>query len=357
MRIEQIDENVRVPASFHEESLCWRSAKEPCFSLHGFWRPYQSDGFVRMDPDAAASIHGNLAELCHAAAGGRLRFRTDSDCIAIRAAMAQIGRLSVMTLCGSAGFDLYIDNAFYRTFVPPYDMQNGYAAIEYLPRSGMKDILIHFPLYSSVSQLWIGLRKEARVEKAADYRFEEPVVFYGSSITQGGCVTRPGNSYASILCREMDADFLNLGFAGSAKGERAMAEYVAQLPMRALVLDYDYNAPDCAHLENTHEAFFQTVRRRQPELPVLILTRPNCEVDSWTPQRRRIIYRTYRRAVRAGDKNVYFLNGKRLFGARWRDGCTVDGVHPNELGSYRMAQAVGRELKRIFAMDEADGPG
>ena len=348
MNIEQIDENVRVSTSFHEESLHWYSAKDPFFTLNGFWRPYQSDGFVRMDPEVAASIHESLSELCHATAGGRIRFRTNSDYIAIRALMPQIARLSVMTLCGSAGFDLYVDNVFYRSFVPPYDMQNGYAAIEYLPGSGMKDILIHFPLYSSVSQLWIGLHKEAHVEKATAYRYEKPVVFYGSSITQGGCVTRPGNSYESIICRNMNIDCLNLGFAGSAKGERSMAEYIAQLPMCALVLDYDYNAPDCVHLATTHEAFFQTIRRSQPELPILILTRPNCEVDSWTIQRRQIIYQTYRRAVRAGDKNVHFLNGKRLFGTCWRDGCTVDGVHPNELGSHRMAQAIGRELKRIL---------
>ena len=47
---------------------------------------------------------------------------------------------------------------------------------------------------------------------------------YGSSITQGGCASRPGMAYQNIISRHFDCDHINLGFSGSAKGEEANAE-------------------------------------------------------------------------------------------------------------------------------------
>ena len=45
--------------------------------------------------------------------------------------------------------------------------------------------------------------------------------------------------------------------------------------MRAFVCDYDHNAPDVGYLEATHESLFQTVREKQPELPILFLSKPD----------------------------------------------------------------------------------
>ena len=51
------------------------------------------------------------------------------------------------------------------------------------------------------------------------------MVFYGSSITQGGCAQRPGNSYPAIVSMDRMTDFVCLGFSGNAHGEAKMAEY------------------------------------------------------------------------------------------------------------------------------------
>lgn len=42
-----------------------------------------------------------------------------------------------------------------------------------------------------------------------------------------------------------------------------------------------------------------------------------------------------------GDKNVYFIDGKTLFGGEYYSNCTKDGCHPNDLGAYRMASVIG----------------
>lgn len=65
-------------------------------------------------------------------------------------------------------------------------------------------------------------------------------------------------------------------------------------------------------------------------------------------QRRDVIRRTYENALKAGDKNVYFVDGDTLFGNSERTACTVDRCHPNDLGFERMYRAVLPTLKKAL---------
>ena len=106
--------------------------------------------------------------------------------------------------------------------------------------------------------------------------------------------------------------------------------------MAVFVLDYDYNAPSAEHLAKTHEPFFKAVRKANPDVPVIMLSK--C---SWiSPARRDIIKKTYDNAVRGGDKKVWFIDGQELFGEPGQNMCTVDHCHPNDLGFYMMYRRV-----------------
>ena len=157
-------------------------------------------------------------------------------------------------------------------------------------------------------------RPGSTVAEGRTPRIDRPLVFYGSSITQGGCASRPGNNYMNHACRWLDADFINLGFSGSAKGELCVADYIASLELSAFVMDYDHNAKSVKQLKETHEKFFKTIRAAQPNLPIIVVSGPRD--GSYEPyrQRRDIIKRTYDHAVAAGDKNVYFVltNGQTI---------------------------------------------
>lgn len=128
-----------------------------------------------------------------------------------------------------------------------------------------------------------------------------------------------------------------------------MAEYISSLHMSAFVMDYDYNAPNSDHLKNTHEASFRIIRKKNPNVPVIFLSRPNPDrkpADAML--RREIIYTTYRNALDQGDRPVWFVDGAELFGDRDRCACTVDGVHPNDIGFYRMAQNIYPTLQNAL---------
>jgi lysophospholipase L1-like esterase len=256
-------------------------------------------------------------------------------------------------ITGSGGFDLYVRQAgqdrFVSTFRPSFGYTEGYESLFDFKSSEMREITINFPLYSDVCELYIGLEGGAKIEAPTPYSSEKPVVYYGSSITQGGCASRPGNAYPSILSRKYDLDFINLGFSGNARGEREIAEYIASLDMYAFVYDYDHNAHSAEYLEKTHEPMFKLIRASHPELPIIMMTGASmARCFDNKELRREIIYKTYKNALDAGDKNVYFIDGSSLFRCDDGDMATVDRTHPNDYGFYRMAKAVESELRWIW---------
>ena len=346
--ISHIDSNFKVDTQLCETDIRFYDVKQEPFQLHGVF--YASGQFRRIPQEVAKSVSEGVYSLHSHTAGGRVRFRTDSPYIAIHATMPQVGKMSHFALTGSAGFDLYIRDGsekYWKSFVPPFDILDGYESIVYFDSAQMRDVTIHFPLYSDVSELYIGLRSDALVGQAQRYRVEKPIVYYGSSITQGGCASRPGNSYESMISRRLDADYINLGFSGNAKGEPAIAQYIAGIDMAAFVYDYDYNAPTVEHLENTHRKMYDIIRKAYPALPIILLSRPAFRLSAEEQRRLDVIRRTYEAAKAAGDDHVFLIDGSALMALAQCEG-TVDGCHPNDLGFASMAKAVGDVLEQVL---------
>ncbi len=288
-------------------------------------------------------------------AGACVRFRTASPWIAVRATLGAGCDMNHMPRAGSKGLDLYrgtgADSRHAGTAQPnPDDHVMERLLYQRAPGdSAVETWQANLPLYGGLEALEIGLAP-GFAPKPPPRRRLGRICFYGSSITQGGCASRPGNAYTTMVCRALDAEQVNLGFSGSARGEPPMAERIASIRgLSAFVLDYDYNAPTPEHLAATHEPFFRTVRAAHPDLPVLVLSAPSVWPDSpdATRRRRDIVRATVRRARARGDRLVAFLDGARLFGRANRDDCTVDRVHPNDLGFRRMADAVLAALRRL----------
>ncbi len=345
VNIAKIDKNFAVPAAINKEDVVFYNAEGAPFKVYGV--SYDGECYRRLPEAVAKTVSNRVHTLSAHTAGGRIRFATDSSYVAIRAVMPLIGRMGHFAFSGSAGFDLYADGKFVKTFVPSVKMQGGYESVVELGSTQMRNITINFPLYSTVASLEIGLQQTATVAPHPDYSIEKPVVFYGSSITQGGCASRPGNCYTAILSRRLDFDHVNLGFSGSGKAEKEIAEYIASLPMSVFVYDYDHNAPDDDYLAETHERMFRIIREKQPELPIVILSKPKFELPEIDMKRRTVIKATYDNAKAAGDRNVYFLDGPALMAMAEGEG-TVDGVHPNDLGFASMAKALEPLLAEIL---------
>ncbi len=343
MKLEEIDKNFKLNSDIDREDLVLINALTPPFKIYGV--KHLDGQYRRMPNDVAESVSKNVHALHLHTSGGRLRFRTNSPYIAIKAVMPQMYLYGHFAMEGSSGFDLYIDGVYSRSFIPPVKAVGGYESIIDIQHDGsVHDIMIGFPLYSQVSELYIGLKENCEILEPKPYTYEKPVVYYGSSITQGGCASRPSRAYPNILSNRLDCDFINLGFSGSAKGEDEMARYISELDMSVFVYDYEANAPNLEHLEKTHERFFKIIREKQPDLPIIIMPCPRFK-PYW--ELHNMVKKTYENAVKNGDKNVYFIELEELLRLCGSEG-TVDGSHPTDFGFESMARAVEPVLKKIL---------
>ena len=295
-------------------------------------------------------VNSGVSEVAKFPSGARVRFATDSRRIALCAVVGPAGYIKNVGAIGKCGLAGYVDGEWHYVVYP--------AASDAEEMTGAYDLdgkmhehTVYLPLFTPLYDLMIGLDDDAQVKPPRPYAVQKPIVFYGSSITNGASATHAGNAYVSIVCRRLDASFLNLGFSGSARGEESIARYIAGLDMSLFVMDYDHNAPDAAHLEATHERFFRIVREAQPDLPIALISKPDFDIDpEGNAARRAVIRRTYEHALAAGDARVRFIDGETLFGTTERRDCLVDGTHPNDLGFRRMANAITPVLRELLGL-------
>jgi lysophospholipase L1-like esterase len=179
------------------------------------------------------------------------------------------------------------------------------------------------------------------------------VVFYGTSITQGGCASRSGMSYQAILGRMLNIDFVNLGFSGNGMGEPEMARAVADIDAACYVFDFAQNNQTVESLEKVYSPFLETVRSRHPDTPILAITpiysAREATGDVELQKMRDHIRQVVSRAIAAGDRHLQLVEGTDLLGPAQGDGL-VDGTHPNDLGFQGMAVGLSARLRKFLSL-------
>ena len=95
----------------------------------------------------------------------------------------------------------------------------------------LREYGLYLPLYNGVESLKIGVSMLRRLPGSR--RDAKPVVFYGTSITHGGCASRPGMVHTAILGRRLDRPVVNLGFSGNGRMDAAVGEYLGRSPRRS----------------------------------------------------------------------------------------------------------------------------
>ena len=346
--ISKIDRNFAAARESTADGMRFYELPHPAFALYGVY--FDGECFRRLPQDIADATNEGVGTLCRHTAGGRVRFATDARKITLRISYPYLSKMGHMTLAGQAGFALLEENGecskLVKMFVPPIDANSGFS-MSFDLFGEMKNYILHFPLYNPVSTLTVGLNEDAALCAGLAYRDIKPILYYGSSITQGGCASRPDTAYQNVIALWNNIDFLNLGFSGSARGEATMVEYLAGIDCSLFVCDYDHNAPTLAHLEATHYPLYERFRAAHPDTPILLVTRPDFYFERCDDRKREAIVRkTYSRARAAGDKNVHFLAGRSFF-TEDRYLCTVDGAHPTDRGFYLMAKKIYRAMRKI----------
>lgn len=334
------------------EGKGWKETKHPYDRL-----PARAEGVVR----------GAVWQLSQHSAGFHYRFVTDATSLSVRWTLRS-NRLAMphMPATGVSGLDLYVRDGGTWQWLgagrPKSDVKNEASLVKGL-QPGKREYLLYLPLYNGVELVEIGLPSGALFEPAPDRDIKKkPIVFYGTSITQGGCASRPGMAYPAILGRRLDWPTINLGFSGNGKTEPEVAGLLAELDPVAYVIDSLPNL-SVAEVSERMEPFVAALRASHPQAPIVLVENlmypDGILVDSRRDkvvEANAVLRALYDRLKAAGDERLYYIPSSVSLGADGDD--TVDGTHPTDAGFIRMADGMEPFLREVLKeagqSDEAD---
>jgi lysophospholipase L1-like esterase len=290
-------------------------------------------------------------DLAQCPAGGRIRFRTDSQHVSIRAKSPDFYVMNHITRIGQSGFDVYVDGLFMGSVSPD---EHGVISADWTIAADnkLRGIEISMPLYKAVTIESIGIDDDAVIKDPAPYRVPKPVVYYGTSITQGGCASTPGTTYQSFISRWLDADFVNLGFSGNGFGEPELAAAVSEIDASCFVIDFWANVGAEAYGEKL-PGFVGPIRENHPEAPIIVVapfffTRDAIDPSAHDTQRNDSAA-FVKQHQQQGDKHIHFFDGLKMISREDTFGL-VDGVHPNSLGFYLIAKGFTPFIKHVLGL-------
>ena len=366
MKNQSLDPNMKIK-SLPEDDLHYYTVDDcDSFILEGL--PFREKGgkFRRLPQRDELFPYTDGVDLYAThSAGVCLRFCTDSADIRVKAKVRMhYNSGDIMTL-GRIGFDLYCGKPqesfcvgvsrinFDEVSFPDFEFTS-----QLYNRPNPKKIIhefqLNFPLYAEVLEFSLGLEDQAVITPPSPRCNSKPIILYGTSIEQGCSASRPGMAYANILSRKLNREVINMGFAGSGKGEAEMAHKLASIPdPGAFILWYDSNvSPE--ELEKTLPKFTDILRFAHRKTPIITISKlpypDENAVDEYDDarfeerrKRTRIHSENMNRRINAGDARTHFIDGRKLIDGNTPD-CFHDLIHPNDHGMEQIAELLSPRL-------------
>lgn len=304
--------------------------------------------YDRLPARAEKLVRPAVWGLAQNSSGLSVRFITDAQKISARWVLRN-KRISMphMAATGVSGLDLYIRDAgtwrFLAVGKPTAFPVNQSVLIQGLA-AGEKEFRLYLPLYNGIDRLEIGLPPGATFHQTEPVPEVRPIVFYGTSITQGGCASRPGMAYPAILGRRLEVPTLNLGFSGNGKCEPEIAALLAEIDAAAFVIDSLPNLETAEAVERL-PVFIAKLRSSRPKTPIILVENLKYTNSRYVAARElkekssnEFLRQIHRRLHDAGDQQIFLVSADELIG---EDGeATVDALHPTDVGFLRMADAL-----------------
>lgn len=312
--------------------------------------------FQRLPSTLTTNVNAGVRFLQTHTSGMQLRFKTDSSRIFVKWSVTGNNlAMPHMPATGVSGVDVYSATSdgkwrYVKTGIPRSAKKPNEFHVSW--KKG-DTCLINLPLYNGVKSMFIGIDEKSSVSAPPPRAsgVVKPVVFYGTSITHGGCASRPGLSFVNILGRELDVPVVNLGFSGSGKMEMEMSDHLAAVNAGCYVLDCLWNM-DVSMVKSRYEPFIRNLRAKRPDVPIVMAGQ--CDVyykpggASRFADKESFTASLYRKLLSEGWKNLHYLpfDAQLSFDGEG----TVDGCHPNDLGMKDMAAAYGKAVKEALKL-------
>ena len=304
-------------------------------------------------------------DLSKASAGITVRFHSNSTSINLKWTVLNDLDMSHMAATGIKGIDLYtkynnkwryvttagalVGLKTYQNKSIPADSINEYELIKNMTPE-FREYKLFLPLYDGVTKLEVGIDSVASIEKATPSS-EKPIVFYGTSITQGGCASRPGMAHTNIISRKLDVDCINYGFSGNGRMETPIVELISEIDARFYVIECLQNM-DSEQVKERVKPLVDIIRTNHPHTPIVLVENMmytmaflNQNLETELINENLALKNEYDKIIKSGTPNIFYIKDNKEFLVD-NEG-TVDGVHLTDLGFIRYADYLIENFKKF----------
>jgi lysophospholipase L1-like esterase len=284
-----------------------------------------------------------------------INFKTDASYIHVRYKVKDTLFFEHMPATGVSGLDLYaLDQKGKWHWTGADYIYSDTISYFYndLSPDNSRTYYLYLPLYNRLEWLEIGVAETAQFTPLP-WDNKGSVVIYGTSITQGGCASRPGMAWTALLGRKLQRPVVNIGFSSNGQLEQPLADLITELNASIFILDCFPNmSSGFSEEEITNRLFatIKTIRAKHPHTPIIVaehgdaaINSLNTELDGRFKKVNEIAVRAFKKLKSASFKGIYFLSAKEI---GLDNDCTVDGQHPNDLGMERYASAYERIIRK-----------
>jgi hypothetical protein len=308
--------------------------------------------FDRLPLSYKSKVRVPVWNLSRASSGLTARFITNSTRITVRWELINDVRMNHMAETGSKGIDLYFktrDGWQYLNTARPGGKVNDFLLISNMTEE-KREYKLYLPLYDGVTKLEIGIDSSCFIEKPVRVS-RKPIVFYGTSITQGGCASRPGMVHTSIISRKLNTECINFGFSGNGKMEIPIAELISEIDPLFYIIECTANmSPEEIHTNSI--PLVEIIRSKHPATPIvfaecLMFEKSFLDEKSRNDIQARndMLKSEFRQMSKRGFRNIYYIENKGATG--YDHEATVDGVHFTDLGFMRYADFLISKFKKL----------
>ncbi len=337
--IFEIDKNMLENISTVEDGIKWYDLNNSCI----MGRAFESKIYNRLDD---SFVSENVETLKLNPAGFNICFKTNAKTIKLKAKLAGAAYMSHMTAVGTIGFSLYVKEKGKWVFLNCTKINKAEYTVDLLNDCFDKEFeyRLYFPLYQILESAFVGVNEDAKFKF---YKLnQETLVIYGTSISQGGCATRPGMDYGAILGRMLNLNVINLGFSGSCKMEHRMLEILNMIEdKKYLIFEVECNTAGAA-LFNEKFPYFMENLKNKDDIKIYLVSHFDEAMGLVKTG-----YANYRKEFYDAQKamcekyNITFVDGTELIKEINKDG-SVDGAHLSDLGFYFVAKGFAKIIRK-----------
>ena len=296
-------------------------------------------------------------DLSKSSAGLSIRFLSNSTTISVKWKILNDFTMNHMAETGIKGVDLYYknDNGWqYINTGRPQGIDNDYLLVDNMTEK-LREFKIFLPLYDGVKNIEVGINSTSFIRKVKE-NTKKPIIFYGTSITQGGCASRPGMAHTNIISRKLDIDVVNFGFSGNGRMEQPIAELISETEPLFYVIECMPNMISAENISKTTIPLVNTIKKKNPDTPILFVDHFDFsfsvldnQVKKHTDSMNTALKTEFKKMVDNGYENIFHLESKNALGSDYEG--TVDGVHFTDLGFIRYADFLIERFKELKLID------